>query len=448
MAFPSVVQEIKKEQASDSASHVCWDNSSPATPGNTLVCFFGTDCNTADSQYVTIAISTGVGWELIRQDGNGNFNLKSAFLIKRNAAGDSSDNLTLSTSGTTSAQQSSNICVELSGTNNYAISFLGSTGGSNPNPPAVTGLHGTQDNLIYIYRAGDNTVVPSAAPTNYGNLNNQAATNATGCSSSVMRRQLNGTGDDPGQMTCASEQYCLYVVAFSPILNVYATVAQTITKAAQAASGTETISGTIAQTITKAAQAAAGTETISGTIAQTIIKAEQAASGTETISGAIAQTITKAGQAAAGTETISGTVAQTITKTEQAASGTETISGAIAQTITKAEQSAVGAEAISGTIAQTAPKAGQAASGIETIAGTVAQTITKVGQAISAVETISSTIAQIAPVASQSATGQVGADLDVDVKAVAFVARGAIKKISGVPLNSAQKIIGVNNVPV
>lgn len=342
MAFPTVVQELKKEQASDASSHTCWDNASPATAGNCLVCFFTSDCNTADSEYVTIAISTGIGWELIRQDGNGNFNIASAFLIKRVAEGNSNDNLTLSTSGITSAQQSSNICVEISGSNDFAISWIGSTGGSNPNPASVTGEDGTQDYLFYVYRGGDNTVVPSAAPTNYGNLNNQAATNAAGASSSVMRRTLNGASDDPGAMTCVSEQWNVYTVAFSPLVDIFATVAQTTKIETQSASGTESMTGTAAQTTPVAQQSASGTESITGTAAQTTIKAAQSASGAETISGTAAQTTPVAQQSASGQESISGDVSQQASPPTQSATGEETISGTASQATQPASQSAEG----------------------------------------------------------------------------------------------------------
>jgi hypothetical protein len=124
--------------------------------------------------------------------------------------------------------------------------------------------------------------------------------------------EFTGTSATAGQVTASFK------------LATTGTAAQTITKAAQSASGTETLTGTAANAQIKAAQVAAGTVVVpvTGTAQQTITKAAQAASGTETFSGTAAQSTTKAAQAAAGAEGFTATAAQTISTAAQAAEGT------------------------------------------------------------------------------------------------------------------------------
>jgi hypothetical protein len=110
---------------------------------------------------------------------------------------------------------------------------------------------------------------------------------------------------------------------------VTGTIAQTLPKPTQAASGAERITGTGAQTLPKLTQAASGTaiQDATGEIAQTLPRLEQAAEGTVTaegVAGSIAQTLPRIIQAAAGTAlvAVTGTIDQILPKLRQAASGT------------------------------------------------------------------------------------------------------------------------------
>lgn len=96
-------------------------------------------------------------------------------------------------------------------------------------------------------------------------------------------------------------------------------------------SASDDVTGTIAQTLPKVTQAATGTAILdaSGTVAQTLPKVTQAAAGTVTsdgVAGAIAQTLPKVTQAATGTVIldVTGTIAQILPMVTQAASGTVT----------------------------------------------------------------------------------------------------------------------------
>lgn len=146
----------------------------------------------------------------------------------------------------------------------------------------------------------------------------------------------------------------LGTASFKQDLSATGTAAQTITKAAQSASGKETFTGTAANTETHAAQAAAGTvaNPVTGTAAQTSIKAAQAASGTETFTGTAAQAAIKAAQAASGAETFTGTAAQTIIHAAQSAAGT---SGSAGATGTAAQTLGIAAQSAAGTMSVAAP---------------------------------------------------------------------------------------------
>lgn len=125
---------------------------------------------------------------------------------------------------------------------------------------------------------------------------------------------------------------------------VTGTVAQTLPKLGQSASGAEIISGTGAQTLPKLAQAAAGSTTslASGAAAQTLPRLQQSAAGKETIAGSVAATLPRLTQAASGLERIDGSAAQTIPNIQQALAGSEISSGAVTQTLPRLQQSGTG----------------------------------------------------------------------------------------------------------
>jgi len=177
----------------------------------------------------------------------------------------------------------------------------------------------------------DDSVTATEAPTGYGSL---ATSNNTGRSlMQAERDEATAGADDPGLWTTAGndEWYAIHF-AWRPATGgggVTGTIAQTLPKPTQAASGVEIITGTAAQTLPKLTQAASGTaiQDATGEIAQTLPGLEQAAEGTVTaegVAGSIAQTLPRIIQAAAGTAlvAVTGTIDQILPKLRQAASGT------------------------------------------------------------------------------------------------------------------------------
>ena len=92
---------------------------------------------------------------------------------------------------------------------------------TNSNPASITNSSGSsRDVTVFVGRAGDSTVVATAAPTNYGNLITQAGGGSNGASSNGADRQLtiaNSASEDPGTFTSASEQWACWTVGFYEI---------------------------------------------------------------------------------------------------------------------------------------------------------------------------------------------------------------------------------------
>jgi len=88
-----------------------------------------------------------------------------------------------------------------------------SASSTNPDPPNVTASWGSDDNL-FVAVAIDDTVVPSAAPTNYTSLETAIGT-STG-TIGVAFRPLTAASDNPGVFTMATEQWLANTIVIRP----------------------------------------------------------------------------------------------------------------------------------------------------------------------------------------------------------------------------------------
>lgn len=159
----------------------------------------------------TVNIGSGSGWTKLGQDSNSNV-VTGAIYWK--IATSASESLTLST---TASEQSSHTVLVVRPTTDYAIAGISGSNANgsstNSNPPNHAPGVGEQNFLWIATRAGDSTVVATAAPTNYTNLQTLAAAGTGGASTNTAERQLTATSEDPDTFTSANEQWVSWTVA-------------------------------------------------------------------------------------------------------------------------------------------------------------------------------------------------------------------------------------------
>jgi hypothetical protein len=118
------------------------------------------------------------------------------------------------TVNTSTSQQSSHVVLRISGADTPTGTSSNSDG-SNSNPPSHTALT-LKDHLWLATRSGDGTVVATAAPTNYDNLQSQAG-GSSGAGTNTAERLLYAASEDPGTFTSGSEQWVCYTIAIPSI---------------------------------------------------------------------------------------------------------------------------------------------------------------------------------------------------------------------------------------
>src|SRR5690606_36955639 len=96
---------------------------------------------------------------------------------------------------------------------NPQIAWAFSDGSSTNSDPPNLSLGASQDALWIATRAGDSTVVATAAPTNFSNLQTQAGGGTSGASSNSAERSFTGSSLDPGTFTSGSEQWVCSTLA-------------------------------------------------------------------------------------------------------------------------------------------------------------------------------------------------------------------------------------------
>lgn len=206
MAFPVVAARATGRTTTTNTSSHAITLPSGITAGDLLVVVFACDGDP------TISVDTGAsggGWNALTQGANGS-TVSSNVFWKIAAGGDA---LTLTTSA---AEQSSHASFRITG--GYSVSGTSANGSStNSNPPSHSGPDGAQDYLWIATRAGDSTVVATAAPSSYTDLQTLAAAGTGGASVNTAERSLNASSTDPGTFTSGSEQWVAFTLAVSPI---------------------------------------------------------------------------------------------------------------------------------------------------------------------------------------------------------------------------------------
>lgn len=169
-------------------------------PGETLIVIFSVD-------EAPTCTATG-GWWKLGQASNSTV-VTSAVFWK---VAEGSDNCTITTS---TAQQSSHVSLRISG--GGSVTGTSANGNStNSNPPLHTPPVGSKDYLWIATRSGDSTVVATVAPTNYGNLQTQAAAGTGGASTNTAERTLTASSENPGTFTSATEQWVSWTISVAP----------------------------------------------------------------------------------------------------------------------------------------------------------------------------------------------------------------------------------------
>lgn len=123
-------------------------------------------------------------------------------------------NLTLDLSA---AEQCSHASFRIDGGSAVTWStFVQATAATNANPPSHTPAGGSADYLWIAAAAIDGQITASAAPTNYSNLQAQAASGATGASIATAERQRTASSEDPDTFTTGSQEYVTATLAVAP----------------------------------------------------------------------------------------------------------------------------------------------------------------------------------------------------------------------------------------
>lgn len=94
-----------------------------------------------------------------------------------------------------------------------AVGTTATASSTNPDPPALTPSWGAEDTLWWAVTVVDITV-PSAAPTNYTNLD--TATSTSGVTVATARRELNAASENPGVFTMATDQWLANTIGVRP----------------------------------------------------------------------------------------------------------------------------------------------------------------------------------------------------------------------------------------
>lgn len=196
MAFPTVqARSSGATTAVDTTSHAI-TMPSGITTGDLLVITFSVDNDPT--------CTASSGWIKLGQESNGVV-VTGAIFYKIAVGGDT---CTITTS---SGQQSSHVVHRISGAGfPTGTPTNGSSTNSNPanHDPAYT-----RDFLWIATRSGDTTVVASAAPSSYGNLQTQASAGASGASTNTAERDLAASAEDPGTFTSTLEQWVCWTLA-------------------------------------------------------------------------------------------------------------------------------------------------------------------------------------------------------------------------------------------
>lgn len=221
MAFPTPVRRgIAVSSTSNATSWTpAWTlNTNTAISAGELVrwyVFISSDGNTDLSE------TGGNGWERAAQQVEATNNVTAALFFKDTNTAFAAGSCPAFVLGSSASEQFSAVIFAAKlGTAKAAAQLTPTTSqgsSTNSDPAAITNNSGaSQDLEVVVFRAGDGaTVVASAAPTNYANLQSRAGGGTQGAGSNTADRQVTvasaGT-ENPGTFTSASEQWACITV--------------------------------------------------------------------------------------------------------------------------------------------------------------------------------------------------------------------------------------------
>jgi hypothetical protein len=212
VAFPSVV--ARATHVSATTNSITYSTASATlngSVGDLLIAVISADGNPT----LTAASNApfGADWTKLGQASNGTIATGAVFWKFANTAtwGTNADLLNISASA---SEQFSAVLLRLSGTN-LALAGASANGSSTNSDPPNLALPGgaAKDALWIATRSGDSTVVATAAPASFANLQSRAAGGTGGASTNTAERLLNASALDPGTFTSASEQWVSWTLA-------------------------------------------------------------------------------------------------------------------------------------------------------------------------------------------------------------------------------------------
>jgi hypothetical protein len=177
---------------------------------------------------------------------------------------------------------------------------------------------------------------------------------------------------------------------------ITATVAESGSKATEAAIGTVAIVSAVAETSSKPIEALTGTCAVVATVADAGSKGTEAIAGTVAIAVAVTETGSKATEAAVGALAVAGTVAESGLKATEAATAAISVAVIAAETGSKGTESIVGTVAIAATIAETGSEPTEAIEVTVVPAGAiVAETGSKPTEAVTGTVAIAGSVTEV-----------------------------------------------------
>lgn len=168
--------------------------------GDLLVVVFSVDGNP------TCSVGSG-NWNKLGQASNSTVVTGAVFW----KIAEGSDTCTVTTSA---SEQSTHVSLRISGAKFlFGTSANGSS--TNSNPPNFD-AYISKEYLWLATRSGDSTVVATAAPTNFSNLQTQTASGTSGASTNTAERITTASSQNPGTFTSNTEQWVSWTLAAVP----------------------------------------------------------------------------------------------------------------------------------------------------------------------------------------------------------------------------------------
>lgn len=206
MTAPVVVARTSSEQATDASSFTVSLGSPSA--GELLVAIIAIDASSSSQTWRVDEEASGAGWWLASSAVSSS-SVLGMVAVKVAEGGD----VLRVVAENSVDQRGSAIVYRISGHGSYAAVASAVGNGTNADPPNVAITGSAQDCLFIAAMCTDAQVVASGAPSTYGSLTTNAATNSAGASVSVADKAANASSDDPGAFTSSSEQWAAFAIA-------------------------------------------------------------------------------------------------------------------------------------------------------------------------------------------------------------------------------------------